>query len=94
MTKKELVERVADEFGVSKAKGASILKAITTILADALRKEGDALIIDSLGRFKVKLRPAYRGRNPRTGEGIWIPAKLVTYFRPVKSKFKPKVVQP
>jgi nucleoid DNA-binding protein len=94
MTKKELVERVADEFGVSKAKGASILEAITIILADVLRKEGDTLVIDGIGRFKVKLRSAYRGRNPRTGEGIWIPAKLVTHFKPVKPKFKPKAVQP
>jgi nucleoid DNA-binding protein len=94
MTKKELVERVADEFGVSRTKGATILKSVTAILADALCKEGDTLIVDGLGRFKVKLRPAYRGRNPRTGEGIWIPAKLVTYFRPVKPKFKPTVVQP
>ena len=94
MTKKELIERVADEFGVSKAKGTSILKTVTTILDDALRKEGDTLAIDGLGRFEVKLRQAYRGRNPQTGEAIWIPAKLVTHFKPAKSKFKPLVIQP
>ena len=94
MTKKELIQCFADEFGVSRAKGATILKSVSTILTNALRKEGDTLVLEGLGRFKVKMRKAYRGCNPKTQERVWVPAKLIIQLKQYPASFRPKVIQP
>jgi len=36
------------------------------------------------GSFRVRERGARRGRNPKTGDPVSIPAKRVPYFKPGK----------
>ncbi|MBL8191461.1 MAG: HU family DNA-binding protein, partial [Acidobacteria bacterium] len=45
---------------------------------------GDKIELRGFGSFRVRKRDARRGRNPKTGEPVDIPAKTVPYFKPGK----------
>jgi nucleoid DNA-binding protein len=44
--------------------------------------EADHDVECALGRFTTRVYPAYVGRNPRTGEGVPVPAKRMPLFTP------------
>ncbi len=84
MTKAELVAKVAAGAGVTKAQAGRCVNALVEALAEALEK-GERTALPGLGVFSVKERKARKGRNPRTGEEITIPAKKAVVFHPAKS---------
>ena len=84
MTKAELIAKVADNAGTTKRLAEACVNAAVEALAEALSK-GERTAIPSLGVFSVAERKARKGRNPRTGEEITIPARKVVVFRPAKS---------
>jgi integration host factor subunit beta len=43
--------------------------------------EGDKVELRGFGSFKVKSRNPRKARNPRTGESVDVPAKLVPFFK-------------
>ena len=79
MTKAEIVAKVADEIKVSKTAAAKALAVITGSIAQAIRKGGKVSLV-GFGTFSVAERKARKGRNPRTGKEIKIPAKKVPKF--------------
>jgi len=54
------------------------------IIGAALKK-GDAVSISGFGSFKLVQRKARKGRNPRTGQGIQIPASKAVKFTASKA---------
>lgn len=46
--------------------------------------EGGRVELRGFGAFSTRDREARRGRNPRTGQAVDVPAKRVPYFRPGK----------
>jgi integration host factor subunit beta len=50
-------------------------------IIDTLEKEG-RIELRNFGVFDVKQRKARKARNPRTGEKIMVPAKLIVHFKP------------
>ncbi|MGI8943160.1 MAG: integration host factor subunit beta [Qipengyuania sp.] len=46
--------------------------------------EGGRVELRGFGAFSTRQREARKGRNPRTGEAVDVPAKNVPYFRPGK----------
>ncbi len=83
MTKAELVSAIAKGAGITKKQADAALKSGVAAIASALKK-GERVAIPGLGIFSVKKRAARKGRNPRTGEVIQIPARKVVTFRPAK----------
>lgn len=81
MTKADLVKKIADEAGISKAKAEVVLNAFIKQLM-ALLKKGDKLTLPGFGSFYVAKRAAREGINPQTKAKIKIPAKRVPKFRP------------
>ncbi len=79
MNKSELVDKVAEEAGVSQADAARHLEAVIEIVTGAL-KQGDEVQITGFGKFYANERAAREGRNPRTGEAMTIPAARVPSF--------------
>lgn len=58
-------------------------KAVNIILdeiTDALAR-GDRVELRGFGAFSVRKREARRGRNPRTGDTVDVPAKAVPFFK-------------
>jgi integration host factor subunit beta len=45
---------------------------------------GEKIELRGFGSFRVRERGARRGRNPKTGDPVDIPAKRVPYFKPGK----------
>ena len=80
MNKKELVNEVSGKVGITKKEVGNILDAITEIIRKALSR-GEKVTLFGFGTFWVLNRKARRGRNPRTGEIIQIPAKRAVKFR-------------
>jgi len=54
------------------------------VVAEILLKQG-RVEIDGFGIFELKRRSARRARNPRTGDRLDVPAKVVVKFRPAKA---------
>ncbi len=81
MTKSELILRIADknphlmQRDVEKIV-ATIFDEITDALADGNRVE-----LRGFGVFSVKKRNSRQGRNPRTGESVYVDAKAVPFFK-------------
>jgi integration host factor subunit beta len=46
--------------------------------------QGEKIELRGFGSFRVRERGARRGRNPKTGDPVDIPAKRVPYFKPGK----------
>lgn len=79
MTKEELIEKVASTAGLSKADASRVLNTILDSIKAALKK-GQKVTLVGFGNFSVSKRKARKGRNPRTGEAIKIPAGKVPRF--------------
>ena len=80
MTKAELVELISNETGVSKKDTGIVVNLILENIGRAL-VGSDKVELRGFGSFKVKERRARKARNPRTGDGVQVPAKLVPYFK-------------
>ena len=83
MTKADLVAKIAEKAGVSRANAERSLNAFLDAVEDILRSEGK-LTLTGFGTFQVDERKARTGRNPRTGAEIKIPESKVVKFRPGK----------
>lgn len=83
MNKGDLVNKIAEKTGLSKAQSTDALNAVVDSIADAL-KEGDKVTLIGFGTFSVSLRQERTGRNPQTNASITIPAKVSAKFKPGK----------
>jgi len=79
MTQTELIDKVAKEQELSKAKAEKVVKAVLSAIGEAISK-GEEVRLSGLGVFKLGQRSERKGRNPRTGETLTIPAKKVVRF--------------
>jgi DNA-binding protein HU-beta len=84
MTKSELIAKVAKESGLKKIQVEQCIDTAIKILAEALAR-GERTVIPGLGVFNVRERKAKKGRNPRTGREIIIPARKVVVFTATRS---------
>ena len=81
MTKTELIETIADHMGVSRANARIFIDTFTDVVSNALQN-GEKVTISGFGAFLVERKPPRKGRDPRNGAPISIPAKNVVKFRP------------
>ena len=79
MKKKELIERIAEEAGVSKSDAQKHFEAFEEVVTEAL-KAGEEVQITGFGKFSVKERKAREGTNPQTGQKMNIAAQKVPAF--------------
>ena len=83
MTKADLVERVAQEAELTKKDAEQLVEIIFDSIISTLNK-GEKIELRGFGSFRVRERNARKGRNPKSGEAVNIPAKRVAYFKPGK----------
>jgi nucleoid DNA-binding protein len=79
MNKGELIERIAQEIGVSEGEAQKHFGAFERVVTEAL-KGGEEVRITGFGKFSVRERKAREGTNPQTGEKIKIAASKVPAF--------------
>lgn len=79
MTKAELIDVVAKKANLTgKAARESVAVMLNTI-RDTL-KRGEKVVLTGFGTFMVRSRAQRKGRNPRTGAVINIPARKTPGF--------------
>jgi integration host factor subunit beta len=83
MTKAELVEYVARAAELTKKDAERLVEIVFESIIDTLN-QGEKIELRGFGSFRVRERGARRGRNPKTGDPVNIPAKRVPYFKPGK----------
>jgi integration host factor subunit beta len=83
MTKAELVEDVAKAAELTKKDAERLVEIVFESIIETLNK-GEKIELRGFGSFRVRERGARRGRNPKTGDPVSIPAKRVPYFKPGK----------
>ena len=84
MTKKELIENVADMNDMKKSHVADVLNSTLEMIQEAL-SEGETIDLYGFGKFSITERAARKGRNPSTGESIDIPASKGVKFKPSRT---------
>ncbi|MBW1739838.1 MAG: integration host factor subunit beta [Deltaproteobacteria bacterium] len=80
MNKAELVETLRKKTGLRRVKAEQVVKCFFGQIADALAR-GERVEIRGLCSFHVKQYRSYTGRNPKTGEAIWVKPKKLPFFR-------------
>lgn len=81
MTKADIVARIAENTGMTKADTAEVLDALLESISTALGR-GEKIEMRGFGIFKVEKRKARIARNPKTGTEIRIPPRVVPVFKP------------
>ena len=83
MTKADLIDEVAKHSDLSKKDAEVIVQAVLDSIVESL-KNGGKVELRGFGSFRLRERASRQGRNPKTGEKVFVPAKKVPYFKPGK----------
>jgi len=81
MTKSKLINLLADKFSQLVHKDAELaVKSILDVMSESLRDK-KRIEIRGFGSFSLNYRPPRIGRNPKTGEKVNVPEKIVPHFK-------------
>ena len=85
MTKSELIQRLAEKNPHLYLR--DVEKIVDTIFDEisAALANGDRVELRGFGAFSIKERDARMGRNPRTGESVYVEAKRLPFFKTGKA---------
>lgn len=81
MLKSELILKLTSEYPHLRQEDLElVVNVILEEITDSLAR-GDRVELRGFGAFSVRQRAARKGRNPRTGEAVHVPAKTVPFFK-------------
>ena len=80
ITKKELVNRIAEKTAVTKVVAKDIIQSFLDSIIEELAA-GNRLEFREFGVFETKERAARLAQNPRTLEKVKVPAKRIVKFK-------------
>ena len=84
MTKAELIDKIASGAKLTKADAGRALDSTLNSIKGSLKK-GQRIALVGFGTFSVVKRKSRKGRNPKTGDVISIPAAKVPKFKAGKT---------
>ena len=80
MNKAELINKIADDTGITKTQANAALDSFIEAVTKTLKGGGKVTLV-GFGTFVVSKRKARKGRNPQTGAEINIKARKVARFK-------------
>lgn len=81
MNKSDLVEILADQLKtLSKKEVDLIVDTIFNKMTESLGK-GERIEIRGFGSFEVRVRDARQGRNPKSGDKVFVNTRRVPFFK-------------
>lgn len=80
MLKSELVHQIAKNHSLPLMDAEMVVNAFFEGITEAL-KNGRRVELRGFGSFVTKSRSGRTGRNPKTGEKVVIPAKIIPSFK-------------
>lgn len=84
MNKNDLIKAVAESAELTNAQAGKAVDGVMESITGSLQG-GDEVRLVGFGTFSVAQRKASKGRNPRTGEEIKIPASKQPKFKAGKA---------
>jgi integration host factor subunit beta len=81
VTKRDMAKAIAEELGLTQVQAKEIVQKVLDGITETLVQEG-RIELRNFGVFEVKKRKPRKARNPRTGEKVKVPARLVVTFKP------------
>ena len=90
MNNKEFISKLSQRCKYTPADTAFMTEGLVTIISDCL-KDGDQINVSGFGGFEAKMRRERISVNPKTGQRMLVPPKIVPFFHPsakIKDKFK------
>jgi integration host factor subunit beta len=81
VTKKEIAKAIAEKAGILQVQANEIVQGVFDGILETLVQEG-RIELRNFGVFEVKKRKPRNARNPRTGEKVKVPARMVVKFKP------------
>ncbi len=91
MKKSDIEKKLSRRFNLSSVESRKVLDVIIDAMTGMLR-DGERIEIRHFGSFFTKSYQPYEGRNPRTGEKIYIGEKTLPLFR-VSNWLAPKLTE-
>lgn len=82
MNKSELIDKIADRTGVSKADTEKVLKGFEEVVQQVVAQGGEKLTLTGFLSVEQVDRKARTGRNPQTGATIQVPATKAVKLTP------------
>lgn len=79
LTKADLIENISLN-GLSRKKSINAMETLLEIIKNSL-ESGEDILISGFGKFCVKNKSRRRGRNPATGEDLYLDARRVVTFQ-------------
>ena len=79
MNKQDLIAKIAQDTGMTKATAAAAVDSFFASVTTTLKK-GQPITFVGFGTFKTAQRKARTARNPQTGAAIKIPKRRVVRF--------------
>ncbi len=96
VTKRELVQRIAEKTGVQQISAKEVIQSFLDEIINELA-HGNRLEFRDFGVFEPKSKAQRVARNPRTGERVEVPAKTTVKFkvgRLMKKRIQPMEATP
>ncbi|WP_439873284.1 HU family DNA-binding protein (plasmid) [Bacillus mycoides] len=84
MNKTDLISQVSEKASLTKKDATASVQAVLDQITQSLAK-GDSVQLIGFGTFEVRERSARTGRNPQTGEEMFIPGGKAPAFKAGKS---------
>ncbi|HVS36589.1 MAG TPA: HU family DNA-binding protein [Gemmataceae bacterium] len=81
MTKKDLATAISEELGITSLMALQAVQRVFDGITETLVEHG-RIELRNFGIFQVRKRKPRKARNPRTGENVKVPARLVVVFTP------------
>ena len=78
-----MVADVAKTSGLTRPDAEVVVQTVLDSIVEALNS-GEKVELRGFGSFRHRHRSPRRGRNPKTGEAVQVPAKRVVYFTQAK----------
>lgn len=80
MTKIDIINRVAEQTGLSKQDADTAIETIISLIKESLTRD-EPVILRRFGSFQTRAKNPRVGRNPKTGEEAEISARKVVRFK-------------
>ncbi len=81
MTRAELADEVARAAELTQKDARVVVETVIQTIVQALQR-GERIELRGFGSLAVRHRGPRRGRNPKTGAPVDVPAQRVPYFKP------------
>lgn len=80
ITKKDITAKLAEKLDITKTEAEKYITDFLEIITEEL-KTNDKIQFTGFGAFIAENKPATKGRNPKTGVEITIPARRSVRFK-------------